>query len=472
MMGDLAKDVALAAAARVARTMGPSAGLVAYRTLAEGSSDSETRGIAVLEAVGCALALRDEGAIGSLVGLYAGVKEGRLDARARAAVLALERRGFGLAARGLAALELERFPRARTAYVLARCFLRAKEPSAASALERARSLAAAEGDRAVAASAGALLALHLHGAGREGEARAIEKTLTLADVPPELMLALGDHGLAASSRFVRAAWLGELERLVCGAAPRIADAALARVCAHADRHGDTLTPLELDRILAVFAKLRDEALSARLTSRVASWSRLVAAAAKEPVVREDVLAVLGSAAPSPRTQVLAMRALDLATGRFEPKTDLPGDPENLILSAAFALRDGDGARASAALSAWAERAREAQVGALRAAWEVTRFALSSEEEAVRRAACACARALVERAAPLPSGSGVAIARAVRLAGEAELSARLLAMAVAAKEPLAKETFGDLARELGWKAALEGRRDEAIRHLRAARDLGA
>ncbi|MBL9112711.1 MAG: hypothetical protein JNM74_25720, partial [Myxococcales bacterium] len=121
MMGDLAKDVALGAAARVARTMGPSAGLVAYRTLAEGSSDSETRGIAVLEALGYALALRDEGAIGGLVGLYAGVKEGRLDARARATVLALERLGFGLAARGLAALELERFPRARTAYVLARC---------------------------------------------------------------------------------------------------------------------------------------------------------------------------------------------------------------------------------------------------------------------------------------------------------------------------------------------------------------
>jgi hypothetical protein len=65
-----------------------------------------------------------------------------------------------------------------------------------------------------------------------------------------------------------------------------------------------------------------------------------------------------------------------------------------------------------------------------------------------------------------------VARSVRLAGESELAARLLAMAVAAREPLAKETFGDLARELGWKAALEGRRDEAIRHLRAARDLGA
>jgi len=471
MMGDLAKDVALGAAARVARTMGPSAGLVAYRTLAEGSSDSETRGIAILEAIGCALALRDEGAMGGLVGLYAGVKEGRLDARARATVLALERLGFGLAARGLAALELERFPRARTAYVLARCFVRARAPSAASALERARSLAATEGDRAVAASSGALLALHLHGVGREVEARAVEKALTLADVPPELLLALSDHGLVASSRFVRAAWLGELDRLVSGAAPRIADAALARVCAHADRHRDTLTALELDRVLAVFAKLRDEALSARLSARVRSWPRLVAAAAREPVVREEVLAVLAEASPSPRTQGLAMRALDLATGRFEPKTDLPKDPENLIFSAAFALRDGDGPRASTALSAWAERSREAHVGALGAAWEVTRFALSSEDEAVRRAACACARALVERAAPLPSGSGLAIARSVRLAGEMELAARLLAMAVAAKEPLAKETFGDLARELGWKAALEGRRDEAIRHLRAARDLG-
>ncbi|HRH00292.1 MAG TPA: hypothetical protein PLR99_28810, partial [Polyangiaceae bacterium] len=119
----LAGDVALGAAERVRRSLGPRAGLLSYRALAGSAAESETRGRAVLSGLACALELDDEAAADALVGLYASVTTGLFEADVRRQVLAMlargeagaadRRGGWSLSASALAALEAERFPRAR-----------------------------------------------------------------------------------------------------------------------------------------------------------------------------------------------------------------------------------------------------------------------------------------------------------------------------------------------------------------------
>ena len=124
----LAGDVALGAAERVRRTLGPRAGLLSYRALAGSAAESETRGRAVLAGLACALELDDEAAADALVGLYTSVTTGLFEADVRRQVLAMlaraatgpGRRAFAQCATALAALEAERFPRARAAYLHAR----------------------------------------------------------------------------------------------------------------------------------------------------------------------------------------------------------------------------------------------------------------------------------------------------------------------------------------------------------------
>ncbi len=471
MLGDLVKNAALATAERVRKNLGPRAGLLSYRTLAENSADSETRGLAVLEGLSCAIEAGDEDAAGALVGLYAGVKKGNLEVLARSTVQALEKRGFSLPARGLAALEVERFPRARSAYLHARCLEAAGDSGALSAFERAEGLARTEGALAVETASRAFRVLLLFAQNRGDEARTLEKTLALRDVAPELLLRISRYGLSSTSRFTRAAWLTELDRLAKEGSPAVASASLGVVCAHAERMGQNLSDMELDRTLAVFAKLQDESLAAKLRGRLLAWSTLPAVA-RELGPRHRVLEVLGTAGVDGDALAYARRALEVTEGRFEPKVAFPrGDAARLAVSAAAALRDGDSPRATGALDALAAEVEIAPSARRRPAWEVATFGLCADDDRVRDSALRVVAALLRGAQGPPPRGALFVARACRAAGAEGLAEKLMAIAVDAREPGAKEAYSETARELAWKMAKEGRKAEALRLLREARRSG-
>jgi hypothetical protein len=473
MLGELVKNAALSAADRVRKNLGPRAGLLSYRTLAENSADSETRGRAILEGLSCAVEAGDEDAAGALVGLYAGVNKGNLDVLARSTVQALEKRGFSLPARGLAALEVERFPRARSAYLHARCLEAAGDSGALSAFERAEGLARTEGAIAIETASRAFRVLLLFAQNRGDEARTLEKSLALRDVAPELILRIARFGLSSTSRFARAAWLTELDRLAKEGSPAVASAALGLVCAHAERMGQNLTDMELDRTLAVFAKLQDESLAAKLRARLLAWSTLPAVA-REVGPRLRVLEVLGNAGVDGDALAYARRALEVMEGRFEPKVAFPrGDAARLAVAAAAALRDGDSPRATGALDALAAEVEIAPLARRRPAWEVATFGLCADDDRVRASAVSVVAALLRgQGAPSPPPRGALfVARACRAAGAEGLAEKLMAIAVDAREPGAKEAYSETARELAWKMAKEGRKAEALRLLREAKRSG-
>ncbi len=474
MFGDLVNRSALAAAERVRKNFGVRAGLVSYRTLAEGSADSETRGRALLEGMACAIEIGDEDAVGALVGLYGSVTTGALDALARGTVIGLEKRGFSLSARGLAALELERFPRARTSYLLARCLQRAGDTGSLAAFERASALAETEGDTVVGTASRAFRVVLLYGVGRTDEARALEKGLALREVPPELLLRIARYGLSSSSRFSRAGWIAELEHLVTSkeSTPTTAASALRLVCAHSDRLGNALSEMEKDRALAVFSKLRDEALGRRLRARLAAWGPLseTAKAAESRASRPaaEILDLFVKAEVGPDDLAHARRALEITQGRFEPKVDLPkGSAPHLALSAAAALRDGDMPRSAGALEALAKEVPKAAPAKQRPAWEPAYVALFADDEGARNAGLAVIRALLRSGTSAPARGALSVARACRAAGDEKAAAALLAMATEARESGAKEAYFEATREMAWAAFGAGQRDDALQLLREA-----
>jgi tetratricopeptide (TPR) repeat protein len=475
MLGDLVKNAALATAERVRKNLGPRAGLLSYRTLAENSADSETRGRAVLEGLSCAIEVGDEDAAGALVGLYAGVTKGNLDVLARSTVQALQKRGFYLPARGLAALEVERFPRARSAYLHARCLESAGDSGALSAFERAEDLARIEGASAVETASRAFRVVLLYEQNQGDDARALEKTLALREIAPALLLRMASHGLLSASRFARAGWLTELDRLAREGAPAVGSASLALVCAHAERMGQNLTEMELDRTLAVFAKLRDERLAEKLRTRLVAWRTLPAVASElgpSQGARHTVLSVLGNAGVDGDALAYVRRALEVIEGRFEPKVAFPyGDAVRLAVAAAAALRDGDSARAMGALDALAAEVEKAAFARRRPAWEVATLGLFADDERVRASAVSVVAALLRGAPSPPPRGALFVARACRVAGAEGLAEKLLAIAVDAREPGANEAYSATARELAWKLAKEGRKAEALRLLREAKRSG-
>lgn len=497
----LAGDVAIGAAERVRRSLGPRAGLLSYRALAGNASDSETRGRAVLAGLACAIELDDEAAAEGLVGLYASVTTGLFEADVRRqvlAMLALSARsgasppglgaqaraagagrlgGWSLSATGLAALEAERFPRARAAYLHARCLEHTGDSGAPEALRRAEERAAREGASEIVQSARALRAALLYERGDAEAASRVAAGLALRGLSAELALRLAPHGLGSASRFSRSAWLGELAERVAAGDPEVAERALALACAHADRLGLALTPMEEDRLLAAFGRLPDLARAARLSARL-EHRRALALAARAGDL-DAALRALEAARPSDdRALALGRRAADVVRGRFEPRVALPeGDAAALALTACAALRDADLARAEAALSRLPGALEAAPPGERAPAWEATALGLHCDAAPVQRAALAVVAALLQLAVPIPppprGGAGLARACLAAASDEGvELSLSLLRAASSAREVGAAEAYLEAARERGWRAAAAGDRDAALRWLREARRASA
>lgn len=480
----LAGDVALGAAERVRRSLGPRAGLLSYRALAGSAAESETRGRAVLAGLACALELDDEAAADALIGLYTSVTTGLFEAEVRRHVLAMlaradaggaGRRGFAQSATALAALEAERFPRARAAYLHARCLEWTGDSGAPEALRRAEERAEREGEPAIVQSARALRAALLYERGAVEAAGRLVAGLALRGLPAGLLLRLAPFGLASPSRFSRSAWLGELAERVAGGDAAVAARALALACAHGDRLGVALTPMEEDRLLAVFARLADPALAARLSARLGQ-RRALALAARAGDVDGALRVLEATRPPDARALAYARRAADVVRGRFEPRVPLPeGDAAALAITACAALRDADLARAEAALARLPAELEAAPHGERGPAWEAAAVGLHSEAEAVQRASLAVVATLLRLGAPLPARGGVGLARACRAASSEEgsdLSLALLRAASSAREAGAAEAYLEAARERGWRAAAAGERDVALRWLREARRASA
>jgi hypothetical protein len=469
-----AGDVALAAAERARRTLGPKVGLASYRALAENSAESETRGRATLEALRCALEAGDDAAVAAMIGLYASIDRGTISDEAIDLSLLLEKRGRALEAASLAALEAVRSPRARSTYVHARFLERTGSPAAPEAFALAEVHAGKEGLDDLVQSARARRVALSYERGSRDEASALEKQLVLSSVPTRLALRIAVHGLLSPSRFARASWLSELDRR-CRAAETSDDerTELLRVaCAHADRAGHALTPLETDRLFALFANLRDESLGAKLSARLRAFTdlRVAASDVRAPSEVKRVLEALGDVGTGP-----VQRALDVVSGRFEPKVALPvDDPVGLAIAAVAALRDLDPNRAEAALVALTRVLPSAAPGKRGPSWEAATLGLANDAESVRRDSLEVVRTLVRVGAALPSVSpgrgGVAVARACRAAGDDALAVSVLGLAVDAREDGATSALFETARELAWREAAAGRSSEALALLTVAKRL--
>ena len=467
-------EVALAAAERARRTLGPKVGLASYRALAENSAESETRGRATLEALRCALEVGDDAALAAMIGLYASIDPGKLSDEAVELSLLLEKRGRALEAASLASLEAARSPRARSLYVHARFLERTGALGALDAFALAEQHAEKEGLDEFVQSARARRVALLYERGSREPAALLEKRVALPSLPTALALRLAAHGLVSPSRFTRAGWLSEIDRR-CRASETTADerSELLRVaCAHADRAGHTLTPLEADRLLALFANLRDEGLGAKLSARLRAFAdlRVAASDARAPLEVRRVLDSLGDVGTEP-----VQRALDVVSGRFEPKVALPvDDPVGLAISAVAALRDQDPTRAQAALTALVRLLPEASPGKRGPSWEAATLGLVSEAEPVRLASLAVVRTLVAARASLPSVSadrgGIVLARGCRAAGDDALAVAVLSLAVDAREDGASAALFETSRELAWREAASGHRADALALLARAKRL--
>lgn len=476
----LASDVALGAAERVRKNLGARAGLLSYRGLAGSTPDSEARGRAVLGGLACALELDDEASADALVGLYAAVTTGLFEEEVRRVVLAMLARadaggrtssGWSLSATGLAALEAERFPRARAAYLHARCLERAGDSGACEALRRAEERATREGAQEIVQSARALRAAVLYERGEVDGAASLAASLSLRSLSPELVFRLAPFGLDSESRFARSAWVGELAERVADGEPEVAAQALALACAHADAMGLALTPMEEDRLFAVFGRVADLELASRLSGRLRA-RRALAPAAREGDVEATLRALAEATPPDARALACARRAADVVRGRFEPRAPLPeGDAVALAASACAALRDAERGRAASALARLATELEAAPPGERAPAWEAAYLGLHSDAEAVQREAVGVVAALVRLRAPLPPRGGVAMARVCRAVSSEEsgaLALALLLQASAVREEGAAEAYLEGSLELGWRAAQAGEREVALRWLREAR----
>lgn len=475
----VAASVALAVAQRVERTGGPRAGLVAWKTLAGNATDGEVRGKAVLAALRCALALRDTSALAELTEQWTSVEGGVWDEAIASSCEALVRAGLLPCALELARAEALRHRTARSLYGFARCLDVARDASAAAVFREAIARAEREGAREIELASRARRAAILARSWRT-MSEALEEALRVepAEVPPEARLAVLRVRLRSSSRFVRAAALGALDELVLADDEPHATRALTLAARWADDVGDTLTPLEADRLVALLGRARVVRVSPRAQDVARSLARL--AASKDDASLAGALD--DAARRDPELLPLHARARDILGGRFEaaPLEPTPPPPAGTAARRAFrwsemldvvvAMRDRAPARAARTLRALAD-AMEAGERLPPQVLGVAQVALAYDDAELRDAAARLIRARLERVAGgAPPCGYAALADTLARVGMAELAAVARRAAVIANEPGASESLGtSLARE-GWALAKAGERAQAIDKLREAKAI--
>lgn len=453
-------NIAVAVAEQAERAGGPRAGLFAWKKLAENATTPEIRGKALLSAFRCALALRDAAAVRDLVQAWSAIT-GEWDGPIAAYCKDLARAGLAEQAAALAATEAQRKPTARSIYLHARCLelagdgraaMRYAEAIARAAREEAtdRARASADGARERAARVRRAAVLFRTPEGRTEALREAQRVDPKSATPDE-RLVLARVLLSAPSRFVRSTGLGMLDELVMADSPLVPDARTRatkarRIAArHADDFGDKLTPMEIDRLLAIFS---------RGTPRAHGAMKALAA------LSHDVASGLAEAQrASPELAPLHKRAKDILEDRFAPGGDGAWDRLLDVVTAMRQSSPGRVARALEALAAMPELPPQT--------WTVLQAALAMNEAEITAPAAKLAKRLFGRT---PPRGWLAVATSLGFAGLEELATDARRQATAAGEPGAAEALGIVLTRSAWQLASNGERTRAMARLREAKAL--
>jgi hypothetical protein len=458
---NLASSMAIALAERVEKSAGPKAGLLAWKTLADTSSPGDTRSRALLSAMRCALAAGEFSEMAELTRLWELAGPAPFDREVGALVKELARSRQLAAAINLAAVEVSRRRSAYALYLHARSLDVAGDARAHEAFGAALQRAVEEG----ASAEPIARASRLRRLARSPDPDEAAK-LDPAKLAPRERIVVARALLRSSSRFTRAGAIAALDGLVASGDVPIAKRALSVAGAHVDDAADLLTPLEIDRLNALFS--REVALGLVPNGRELVRAAANVARAATDAELETALAEAAKIAPSLAANHL--RARQILEGRKEPPSTPPAkDPAGLVLDAFAALRDEQTTRAATALVALGDaEERGARVPA--EAWNVARLGLESDHLAVNAAAArlVTARMRAKRAAP-PRG-WLEIAAVLSARGLHDLADRARRQAVEAKEPGADDALVFALTRSGWEHAKRGERDQALARLREAKKL--
>jgi hypothetical protein len=471
-------SVALAVAERVERTGGPRAGLVAWRTLASNSTDVEVRGKALLAALRCALQVRDDAALADLTKLWPSIETGVWETPVASLCQEMERAGMLASASSLAGADARRHRTARSLYLHARCLDVSRDEAAAEMFREAIARAEKEGARDIERiSRVRRAAILARSWDTLDEALAEALRVDPKSVPPKSRLALARVLLRSPSRFVRAGAIGELDELATGEDIVLAEHALLLAAAWTDRAGDELTPLEADRLMALFGRERATKLAPRAKDIVRVLARI--ANASDDV--ELSTALDAASAVAPELAPLHARARDIVRGRYEAPSLENAPPESAdvrwifrwsqLLDVGAALRDRSNARAAHVLRLLAS-AKSAGEHLPNEILDVAQLALATDDADLRDAAVAIVASYLQSGPSTnrPRRGWVALADTLSSLGLGDLSVRARRAAALAREPGAAASLGtSLARE-GWELARAGDRARAIRKLREAKAL--
>lgn len=475
----LSADVAVAAAERLEATAGPASGLALWKRLAANAAGPELRGRAILGGIRCGIGVRDMVAIGDLARLWVTV-----DALSEAtwdgvfsACKNLFRAGFAAGATELAHAEVRRSMSARALHAHARCLDVSGDPRAATALGAALVQAEKEGARQLAHACRVRRTAWL-ARSPETLSQAIDeaKRVVPGDCSPGERLVLAGVLLRSPSRFARATALGLLDDLVAGGGP-LADRALLAAARHADDMNDEITPLEVDRLVALLSREPIAKAMTRALATVRAIDRL--ARAKDRNSSAELEGALDDAARlDPELAALHQRARDILGGRFEPSVHSGAasrvHPDwSSMLDAVVAMRDGSWPRTAHALRSLAESAeRGARLPPH--VWTVAGAALGNEdakEDAeVRAVAGRLIAAMIVTTTAAPPHGWLGLAQSLAACGMNDLATTLRRSAALANEPGGADALALTLTRSGWQLALDGERSRAIARLREARAL--
>ncbi len=418
---NLAASALVAVAERVERTGGARAGLLAWKALASNTSAPELRGKALVAGLRCALTLRDGDAIDELTAAWANAQGGVWDEAVTELALGMAATGLLPRAVALARAEALRHRTARSLYLHARCLDVARDPATEAVFGEVVVRAEREGARDLALAArvrrASLLAQSWSTMGEAlGEAQQVDPSA----VTPASRLALAGVLLRSPSRFTRATALGLLDDLVMLGDEQLASRALDLAARWADDAGELVTPLEADRLRALFGR--------EIARRLAPGA--------EAVLRGG-----------PLPAKLSSRWVEL-------------------LDVVAALRNGATARAAHGLRGLADVEPFPPV-----ILGLARTALAHDDAELREAAAeVVARRLSRVAVGAPPRGWLDLAEALVVAGKPDLALVARHAAAVAKERGAADSLATLVAREGWELARAGDRQAAITKLREAKKL--
>jgi hypothetical protein len=251
----------------------------------------------------------------------------------------------------------------------------------------------------------------------------------------------------------------------------LARRALLLAARHADDLSDDLTPLEVDRLVALFSR---EPFTKELTP-VRDALRAIdrRARANEKKSDSEMEAALADAARAdPELEVLHRRAREILAGRFEAyqlSNEARHPQWTALLDAVVAMRDEAWPRAAHALRRMAELAERGQRLPPHG-WTTAQAALGSPDSEVRAVSGRLVAAMMKTTTAAPPRGWLGLAQALAVVGMNELSTIARRSAAVAKEPGAADALALTLTRSGWQHALAGERSQALERLREAKAL--